>query len=308
MPIEIRVGPPAIIVSQGRTFMVSDQAGGIDPVTSQGIYMNDTRFISSYALSIDNNPLDLVNSGQITFYASRFHLTNPSINLEDETLEAQKLHITVNRTVSEGSIHEDLDVANYTGKKVSFLLELTIHADFADIFEVRSQRIVRRGQMVTHWDNHKKQLRTSYDNKDFHRAVSYCILDDVPASYSNGRICFAINLEPNQHWHTCGEMLLEHSTETISPASSGCCRDVLQPAGSGAPTDLDLQQVRWQSRCTGLTTANNKLSRMYWQAVDDMQALRIYDMDISEDIWVPAAGVPWFVTLFGRDSLTVSYQ
>jgi glycogen debranching enzyme len=39
-----------------------------------------------------------------------------------------------------------------------------------------------------------------------------------------------------------------------------------------------------------------------------MGALRIYDMDVSDEAWVPAAGVPWFVTLFGRDSLTVSYQ
>jgi glycogen debranching enzyme len=304
MPIEIRVGPPVIIASQGRTFMVSDQSGAVDPVTAQGIYMDDTRFISYYALSIDNHPLHLVNSGQLTFYASRFHLTNPAINLEDGTLEAQKLHITVNRTVSNGCILEDLDVANYTGKKVSFLLELTIHSDFADIFEVRSQRIVRRGQMVTQWDDQKKQLRTSYDNKDFHRAVSYCILDDVPASYSNGRMCFAIDLEPNQHWHTCGEMLLEDTVKNL-PSIAGCSRNTTRAT---TPTDLEQQQARWQSLCTGLVTSNNKLYRMYWQAVDDMQALRIYDMDISEDIWVPAAGVPWFVTLFGRDSLIVSYQ
>jgi glycogen debranching enzyme len=47
---------------------------------------------------------------------------------------------------------------------------------------------------------------------------------------------------------------------------------------------------------------------MYQQAIEDMGALRIYDMDVSDEAWVPAAGVPWFVTLFGRDSLTVSYQ
>src|SRR5436853_4918742 len=47
---------------------------------------------------------------------------------------------------------------------------------------------------------------------------------------------------------------------------------------------------------------------MYRQAIEDMGALRIYDMDVSDEAWVPAAGVPWFVTLFGRDSLTVSYQ
>jgi glycogen debranching enzyme len=47
---------------------------------------------------------------------------------------------------------------------------------------------------------------------------------------------------------------------------------------------------------------------MYNQAILDMGALRIYDMDVSDEAWVPAAGVPWFVTLFGRDSMTASYQ
>ncbi|HEY3993704.1 MAG TPA: glycogen debranching N-terminal domain-containing protein [Ktedonobacteraceae bacterium] len=310
MPIEIKVGPPVITISQGRTFMVSDLAGNVHPQTFQGVYMNDTRFISFYGLSINGVGLDLINSSQLTFDASRFHLTNPLINLEDGALEAQTLHIVVNRVVS-GGIHEDLDVANYTGKTVSFLLELTLHADFADIFEVRTMHIVRRGQMLTNWDTHKKRLITSYDNKGFHRAVSYLIQDDVPVSYSNGRICFEITLAPNQRWHTCCEMVLELNSETTLPVSAHCCRlpgSQLRVARSTYGSDISRRQAQWQSRCAGVMTTNNNFYRMYQQAMDDMRALRIYDMDISDDVWVPAAGVPWFVTLFGRDSLLVSYQ
>lgn len=310
MPIEIKVGPPVITISQGRTFMVSEPDGGINPRSSQGVYMDDTRFVSYYRLYINGNPLSLVNSSQLTFFASRIHLTNPSFHIENGVLEPQTLHITINRMVRD-SIHEDLDVANYTGQKVRFLLEVAIHADFADIFEVRSQSIVRRGEILSHWDTYKKQLRTSYDHQDFHRAISYNILDDVAASYSNGRICFAIQLEPNQRWHTCSELVLERDKRSTIPTRDGCCH-LSDNAKSISPQAVrarfDKQQERWESRCTSITTSNNSIYRMYNQAVDDMQALRIYDMDISEDIWVPAAGVPWFVTLFGRDSLTVSYQ
>ncbi|MEO7022154.1 MAG: glycogen debranching N-terminal domain-containing protein [Ktedonobacteraceae bacterium] len=306
MPIEIKVGPPVLTISQGRTFMVSDLTGCVDASTAQGVYMDDTRFVSHYRLYINNNPLNLVNSSQITFYASRIHLTNPKFTLEDGTVEPQTLHITINRRVGE-SIHEDLDVANYTGKKITFLLELAIYSDFADLFEVRAQDIVRRGQILSNWNVENKQLRTCYDHKDFHRAFSYHILDTVPVSYSNGRICFEIELEPTQCWHTCSEMVLERGKVTTMPTRDRCCRIANAPASIDKRTDFD-QHEHWQARCTGLTSSNTNLTRMYRQAVDDMRALRIYDMDISEDIWVPAAGVPWFVTLFGRDSLTVSYQ
>lgn len=310
MPIEIKVGPPVVTISQGRTFMVSDLAGSIDPQTFQGVYMNDTRFISFYSLYINGNRLDLINSSQLTFDASRFHLTNPQINLEDGILEAQTLQLVVNRLVR-GGIHEDLDIANFTGRSVSFLLELALHSDFADIFEVRTMRIVRRGKILTNWDKQGKQLVTSYDNKDFHRAIAYLIQDDVPVSYSNGRICFEVSLAPNQRWHTCCEMVLEQNHLSTRPANNRCCRRAgsnIQIRGSAYGSEFGRRQAQWQSRCTGIMTTNNNFYRMYQQAVDDMRALRIYDMDISDDIWVPAAGVPWFVTLFGRDSLTVSYQ
>ena len=312
MPIEIKVGPPVVTISQGRTFMVTNLKGGIDLETQQGVYMNDTRFACYYRLYINNTPLDLINSSQLTFYAARFHLTNPELHIEGGKLDPETLHVTVNRVVnSSGGIHEDLDVANYTGKEVRFLLEVALHADFADIFEVRSRRIVRRGAMVTDWDTKEKLLCTSYGHKDFHRSLLYSIQDHVPASYANGRVCFDIHLEPNRRWHTCCEMILEEEEEASQPMKKRCCRRPDSKELTAEPdthTRFSKGQTQWHMRCTGIETSNYPLHRMYRQAIDDLRALRIYDMDVSEDIWVPAGGVPWFVTLFGRDSLTVAYQ
>lgn len=60
MPIEIQVGPPGITISRGRTFMVTDQRGEIDPQTEAGVYALDTRFVSSYRLFLNGEPLVLV--------------------------------------------------------------------------------------------------------------------------------------------------------------------------------------------------------------------------------------------------------
>ncbi len=315
MPIEIKVGPPTITVSQGRTFMVTTQSGEIQANTDQGVYAQDTRFVSFYRLYINRSPLVVVNSSQLSFYAARFHLTNPRLETEEGVIEEQTLRITINRVVSEG-IHEDIEIANYTGKKVAFLLEVGTRTDFADLFEVKSKHIVQRGKQTSDWNAQERQLRTTYDNKDFHRAFTYRITSDVGVGYANGRLFFEIELEPNQHWHTCGEMLLEHGQQLKQPTPGSCTQEQQGTASAGATpsrgqqprSDFDERQARWQERCTALTTSKPVIQRMYQQAVEDMGALRIYDMDVSDEAWIPAAGVPWFVTLFGRDSLTVSYQ
>jgi N-terminal domain of (some) glycogen debranching enzymes len=77
MPIEIKVAPPGITISQGRTFMVTDQGGEIQPQSEQGVYTIDTRFLSSYRLYLNHQPWQLVTSSQLSFYAARIHLTNP---------------------------------------------------------------------------------------------------------------------------------------------------------------------------------------------------------------------------------------
>jgi glycogen debranching enzyme len=317
MPIEIKVGPPIITISQGRTFMVTQPMGGITADSTEGVYAIDTRFVNFYCLYINRIPLVPINSCQLTFYAARFHMTNPAINTEGGVLEANTLGITLDRIVSRG-VHEEFQIRNYTGQKVQFLLELGLRSDFADLFEVKSQRLVQRGRSHTEWYKDEGYLRTSYDHEDYHRAVTYQILNhnDTLIGYANGRIFFEIELEPDQVWRACGDLSLEHGEQTRQP-DPGVCRFAQQgtasagatPAPGQEPlTNFDARQARWQARCTSISTSNNNVHRMYRQAIEDMGALRIYDLDVSDEAWVPAAGVPWFVTLFGRDSLITALQ
>jgi glycogen debranching enzyme len=315
MPIEIKVGPPDITISQGRTFMVTDQRGFINTSTDEGVYAADTRFISFYHIFINRIPWLLINSSQLAFYASRFQLTNAEIDTEGGVVKADSLGLMLNRTVSEG-IYEEFEIVNYSSHKVVFVLELALRSDFADIFEVKSNHIVQRGKQQTDWDDKKCILTTTYDNQDFHRAAIYQVTKcSSPVGYANGRLFFQIELEPLQHWNASGDLILDHGQHTKKQTGSksgeqkGTSSSGATPSPSQEPrTDFDKRQARWQALCTDIATNNNDLYRTYRQAVDDMGALRIYDMDVSEDAWVPAAGVPWFVTLFGRDSLTVSYQ
>src|SRR5690348_2276648 len=316
MPTEIKVSPPGITISQGRTFVVTNERGEVQSESAQGVFAIDTRFVSTYRLTINEHPWTLVNSGQLSFYAARISMTNPPLQTELGDIPGGSIGLVVDRTVEEG-IHEDFTITNYSGKRVRFLFELELHADFADIFEVKSGHCIQRGRMQTTWDEATRTLRTSYTDKDFHRALDYQIeCEEDSVGFANGRIFFEVLLEPMAEWSSCGEIILEHgqhikkhltghrdrgSTPTLDAAAT-------PPPGQEPLSDYDERQRRWQERCTAIETPNEHVYRMHRQAVEDMGALRIYDMDVSDEAWVPAAGVPWFVTLFGRDSLIVSLQ
>ncbi|MGH2508976.1 MAG: glycogen debranching N-terminal domain-containing protein, partial [Ktedonobacteraceae bacterium] len=68
MTVEIKVGPRVITINQGRTFMITDKQGCITRKSEQGVYAADTRFISSYKLSINCTPWNVINSSALNFY------------------------------------------------------------------------------------------------------------------------------------------------------------------------------------------------------------------------------------------------
>jgi hypothetical protein len=85
-----------------------------------------------------------------SYYAARIYLTNKSILTEDGPIPPRTLGLTISRSLS-GGLHEDLDITNNSMKPVRFQLEVAFRCDFADIFEVKSGHIVRRGKITTEW-------------------------------------------------------------------------------------------------------------------------------------------------------------
>ena len=103
-----------------------------------------------------------------------------------------------------GGVHEDIEVTNNSMKPVKFQLEIGIRSDFADLFEVKSNRIVRRGRITTEWSQARQRLRATYRNGDFSRAVALSTArSSSKAAYANGRLSFEIELGPGARWHTC---------------------------------------------------------------------------------------------------------
>ncbi len=198
-------------------------------------------------------------------------------------------------------MHEDLDVINYGEDSAEFNLEILIHSDFADLFEVKSGRIVQRGRITTKWSAEERSLRTVYRNRDFCREIAIAV--DASSSaplYANGRLRFPIKLAPGQAWHSC--LLYEFGDGQVRTKAPARCISQVRQSKVGQRLE------HWKTTVLKIETSNELFRRLFRQAIDDVAALRLPIEDRGGPEFVPAAGVPWFVALFGRDSLITSLQ
>ena len=298
MSIAIKVGPPALTINQGNTFMVTDLRGEIHPYQEQGVFAQDTRFVSAYSLSINQAHWKLLSSSTITYYSAGFEFLNPAIETEDGMLQEHTVGLSLSRMIA-NAIEETFTITNYGMRPARFFLELLLRSDFADIFEVRSHKFVRRGSSHTEWDAGRGRLTTSYERGDFRRSCRLEVThSDSPPQYANGRVYYEVALVPGQRWQAQSALHL---------------LDEQLPGAPTAPTDeqrrtANVRQSRWYQIATRLTSANEDVYRAYHQSVEDMGALRLEDDDASDHTWIPAAGIPWYATIFGRDSLIVALQ
>lgn len=300
MALKVTVGPPVITINHGSTFLVSEFDGSITDASDQGFYSRDTRYISRYQLYIDGQPWTLLNSGAIAYYASRTYLVNPKVQTEQGTIAAGTLGLVLGRTVGE-ALHEDIDIRNYSAERVRFNLELLMRNDFADIFEVRAKTFTRRGHIETEWTGDGQRLISRYGHDDFHRALALSFERcESKALYGNGRIIFTIDLAPGAVWHACWKYGIREG-ENLRPAPAVCVHECEQ---TGTAETL----TKWNQATTQITTSNEEWYRLYRQSVEDMAALRLPADDRHQGELFAAAGVPWFVSVFGRDSLIVSLQ
>lgn len=298
--MRISVGPPHLTINHGSTFMVTDQDGDINPNDYLGIFSDDTRFLSYYTCHTDGKAWTRLSSTTPTYYAMRVYLQNPQLTTRTGIIPEGELSLIISRTVGE-SVHEDIDLINHSRETVSFNLEITLSSDFADIFEVESRNFVRRGRIETTWNQETSQLTTTYTREDFYRCLIYQPRNcSSPPHYANGYINFEVELKPGEQWHTCGYYTLKDNNHIREPM------DVCYEAAFG--DKFHDRHCQWLKQTTQVLSSNEDLSRLYNQSVEDIGALRLYDYDFAPDVWLPAAGVPKFVTLFGRDSLIISLQ
>jgi len=290
-------GAATITINRNDRFVVARPDASIDPTANDGFFARDTRLVSGYRLWLNGQAPVLLDSAATTFFASRFAFTNPELLDEDGAIPAHVLSMRLDRTIAEG-VHEDIDIVSYAKRPITVALDVEIKSDFADLFDVVVPRLVRRGTLQSRWYSTRRELRTSYVHRDFKRGLVVDVQQagSVP-QWANGRLGFALRLHPGESWHTCLKWLPMLGARRRP--STLVCNAVTEGRAGFHPPKLPR---------VGIHTPNRTVADAWRQSVRDMEALRLEEDTAGKGVFIPAAGIPWFVTLFGRDSLIVSMQ
>ena len=308
--MEVSVGPPIVSTHFNDEFVVCELSAEMSSTKEQGYFAADTRFVSGYRLKLGGDRPILLNAAAVADHSARFEFTNPPIVGADGTeVREHSIHLRLDRSVGPG-VHEDYDVTNHGRERIIVDLEVSLESDFADLFDVKAHRRIRRGSIHSAWDETRGALTTRYQNGTFARAF---VVEAHNASsrpeFANGGLLFRVELEPKASWHAC---------LWWTAVVDGDERRVTRPCDQLLASDLghEAARRRWVGEATIFETSNENVTAALRQAVDDLAALRLHrhdqlaaaKTDDDPNAWVPAAGIPWFVSLFGRDALTVSFQ
>ncbi len=198
------------------------------------------------------------------------------------------------RLVAAG-VHEDIIVENYGDEDCELLVELAYGADFADLFEVKDQAVQPRSVQI---DTDGDRVVYRYRSEGFTRATTLRFSE--PAEVGESRARWHVRVAARGHWSTCVDVSCTDKDGEHGPRVGHRGFGQLKP-------DMPMTLEQWLADAPTVHTGFDPANHAYRQALLDLAALRF--RPLSGLAWsLPAAGAPWFMALFGRDSLITAYQ
>ncbi|ALV40601.1 amylo-alpha-1,6-glucosidase [Pseudarthrobacter sulfonivorans] len=281
------LGAGTVTLVEGSSFCISLANGDIHPEHPHGVFYEDTRILSRWNLTVNGQPLEPLAAKTKEPYRALFAGRVPrSDGYADSPLIVERL-----REVGAG-ILEKITVRNYSADAAECVVSLRIEADFADLFEVKEARIHRRWDQFRESDRDSLTIRAAW--QDVRKGV---VVSASGADVAAEALTYRIAVPPHGEWSTRVSVM-----PTVDGA--GSVEPFVRPAG-GEVSPSDRRRREWVAKIPVLQMGNRSIERTLRRSYDDLGALRIEDPDHPDRI-VVAAGAPWFMTLFGRDSLWAS--
>src|SRR5919197_628736 len=287
----------SVTILEGSTFCLSDEVGDLDGKTG-GFFAEDTRFLSRFTLTINGERALLLSSGKVEYFSAAFYMRNPLAGgLEQDVLSVER-----RRFIGEG-MQDVIVVENEGMDPASFVVGLEFGNDFADIFAVKNHdfalgdplRADPLPPVVGGRFDGEGNVFLLEDPDD--RSVQTQVVLSEPGEATDSTVRYQV---PRERWEIQVGVFPSFDREEV-PARLAARR-----------FGEELGHVRdslaaWQLRVPHIRASWEELGHTFTQSVADLAALRIRggDHGIGK---LPAAGMPWFMTVFGRDTLITCLQ
>ena len=284
-----------VSILNGNEFLVSDCRGDLkaSPTVAHGLFLDDTRFLSAWVLIINGQQPMLLSVDDLSYFSVQHFLALSS----HATYIDSHLSVLRQRSIG-GGFHEDLFLENHDRKPIDLEVRIAAAADFADLFEVKDKVIAKKGELYTEVDA-AGQLTLGYKRASFTRETR--VTSSQPARFDERGLLFQVRLEPQSRWTTCLEVLAlrERARRDRAPMKfthvpgatrhrpRSECRRVVEQGTDGA--------------CVVATAGAHPQAQSHRPGGTALQ-------QTHHSRALPAAGLPWFMTVFGRDSLLTSFQ
>ncbi|MEH0842854.1 glycogen debranching N-terminal domain-containing protein [Micromonospora sp. CPCC 205711] len=281
-------------ILDGNTFVVSEDTGDIEATPSEptGLFSIDTRFLSRWVLTVNGGRLNALSYDDLQYYEARFFLV-PGV--ATHYIDA-KLSVIRERAVG-GSFRETLTILNHDEKAVDLEIRMDVGSDFADLFQVKDEILNKKGEIYTEVE--ADRLRLGYRRGNFVRET--VIGSSVPARYDRNGFAYTVHLEPNEQWETG----IDVQTHAVGPGG----RDLRMGLRVHGTERLALQHdlEEWIAKAPKVNSEHGRIASTYRRSLVDLAALRFSPLSLGGQT-LPAAGLPWFMTMFGRDSVLTCLQ
>jgi glycogen debranching enzyme len=317
-------------IGQGRTVLRTARNGFIPGDSSFGLFVCETRLLSKYTISVNDDeliPVALSNVSQHS-WLGYYILLPPGVDPgppdkgsgEVPPFAESTLEVRISRFAGEG-LHEDIDVINHSLQSTSFELRFSFDADFASVTEADAKRRLVKRKTTTQWNSPSEGAELRFRHVQTHaykhsheKGIAkidrgLCIrisTDGSPPKYHKGDVSYRVQLPQHAKRHFCLDFTPSIDGRIFRPGYA--CNSFF-----GAHNKYDSLRLQFLESATHFHSPAEKslasvVTDCVKQAARDLTALRLYDLDTSEDAWTVAAGLPIYLALYGRDTLSVSWQ
>ena len=283
-----------LTILEGSTFCICDERGDIGTATS-GFFAHDTRFLSRLVLRVGETSPLLLSSGRVEHFKAAFYLRNAPTT----TLPRDAISVARERFVGTG-MQERVSIRNESMEQLDFEVALDVAADFADIISVKHHDFALGDP--EHAEPLPPPAEIAYDENrgqlsivDPRGDLSTRVVLSLPARLEDGAVSFDVSLAPHERWELTVDVLA-----SLDGSSDG-------------PEDLEEEKetahdsvAAWTLRVPKLRGGWESLRRSFDRSIADLAALRMRTGQYRRPLF--AAGMPWFMTVFGRDTAITSLQ